>query len=362
MRIEAAVLRAADAPYSVEAVDLAEPGPGEVLVRIAGTGMCHTDLLGRAPGDRIAKPVILGHEGSGVIEAVGPGVVSLRAGQHVVLSFDSCGGCAECRGSRPTACSRMTALNMRGTPADGVVRARDERGTAVNNRWFGQSSFATHALATVANTVPVADDLPLELLGPLGCGVQTGAGAMLISLGVGVGDSVAIFGAGAVGLAAVMAAKAAGATTIVAVDLNEARRDLALELGATHALDGADPDLTRRIRRLGGEGVRCSFDTTAVPAIVAAAVGCLRAGGVCGLAGVGSAEYRLDPMVLLGRTVKGIIVGDAVPQVFVPRLIELWRLGRFPFDRLIRTYPLTSVNEAEADAVEGKVVKPVLIP
>ncbi|GAA2429478.1 NAD(P)-dependent alcohol dehydrogenase [Actinomadura vinacea] len=364
MRVDAAVLRAADGPYAIEPLELADPGPGEVVVRIAGAGMCHTDLLGRAPGDRVPKPVVLGHEGAGVVEAVGPGVTEVAVGAHVVLSFDSCGSCRNCRAARPGNCARMAALNMASVPLDGVPRAAGEDGRPVHNRWFGQSSFATHALATVRNVVPVDRDAPLELLGPLGCGMQTGAGSVFFSLGVRAGDSLAVFGAGAVGLAAVMAARIAGATTIVAVDVNGARLDLARELGATHVLDGAEGGLAQRIREIsGGEGVQYSFDTTAVPGVVSAAVASLRTTGVCGLVGIGAEEYRLDPsLLLMGRTVKGIIEGDAVPQTFIPRLVELWRQGRFPYDRLIATYPLDEIGRAEADALAGKVVKPVLLP
>ncbi|TDE33837.1 NAD(P)-dependent alcohol dehydrogenase [Actinomadura sp. 6K520] len=364
MQITAAVLRAADGPYTIESLDLADPGPGEVLVRVAGAGMCHTDLLGRVPGDLVAKPVVLGHEGSGVVEAVGPGVTGLTEGDHVVMSFDSCGACGNCRAGVPGACPQMMALNMLAVPLDGTPRATTGDGEAVHTRWFGQSSFASHALGTVHNVVPVGRDVPLEQLGPLGCGIQTGAASVLISLGVRAGDGIAVFGTGAVGLAAVMAARVAGATTIVAVDLHESRLDLARELGATHVLNGADEDIAGQIRAIsGGEGVQYSFDTTAVPEVVSTAVASLRTTGVCGLVGVGAAEYTLDAnLLLMGRTVKGIIEGDAVPQTFIPKMIELWRQGRFPFDRLITSYPLDQIDQAEADAQSGKVVKPVLIP
>ncbi|WP_131738876.1 NAD(P)-dependent alcohol dehydrogenase [Actinomadura roseirufa] len=364
MRIDAAVLRAADGPYTIEALDLADPGPGEVVVEIAGVGLCHTDLLGRTPGDPVAKPVVLGHEGAGTVVATGPGVLGVAPGDPVVLSIDSCGTCRNCLGARPGNCARMAELNLAAVPPDGVPRATDAAGEPVHTRWFGQSSFATHALGTVRNVVPVPRDVPLELFGPLGCGVQTGAASVLVSLGVRAGDGIAIFGVGAVGLAAVMAARVAAADPIIAVDLLDARLDLARELGATHVLDGAGGDLAERVRAIsGGDGVQFSFDTTAVPEVVSAAVASLRTTGVCGLAGVGAREYRLDPtLLLMGRTVKGIIEGDAVPRAFIPVMIELWRRGRFPFDRLIRTYPLDQIGQAEADALAGEVVKPVLLP
>ena len=360
MRFEGAVLRAADGPYSIEPLELADPGPGEIVVRIAGAGHCHTDMVGRGmPG-----PIILGHEGSGVVEAVGPGVTEVEVGAHVVLSFDSCGRCRNCRDARPGNCAQMFEYNMLGAPLDGVPRVTDAKGEPVNNRWFGQSSFGTHALAGVRNVVPVDREAPLELLGPLGCGVQTGAGSVLISLGVRAGDTLAVFGAGAVGLAAVMAARVAGAAVIVAVDLNEARLELARDLGATHVLDGAEDGIAEKIREItGGEGVQFALDTTAVPDVVSKAVASLRTTGVCGLVGVGGQEYRFDPTQLLtGRTVKGIIEGDAVPQTFIPRLVDLWWQGRFPFDKLITTYPLADINRAEEEVNAGKVVKPVLLP
>ncbi|MFC5182741.1 NAD(P)-dependent alcohol dehydrogenase [Actinomadura harenae] len=359
----AAVLRAHDGPYTLEPVELAEPGPGEVLVRIAGVGMCHTDLLGRVPGDRVPKPVVLGHEGSGVVEAVGPGASGLAVGDHVVLSYDSCGLCANCGDGRPGYCVQMARLNLAAAVVDGRPRAFDRAGSPVHNRWFGQSSFASHAIATVRNTVKVDPEAPIEILGPLGCGIQTGAGSVLLALSVRPGEAIAVFGAGAVGLSAVMAARLAGANPIVAVDLHASRRDLALELGATHAFDGADPDLARRLRALVSDGFHHTLDTTARPDVVATAVAALRTTGVCGLVGVGREDYRLDStLMLMGRTVRGIIEGDAVPRTFVPRMIDLWRRGLLPFDRLVQTYPLADIARAEADAMSGTTVKPVLLP
>jgi aryl-alcohol dehydrogenase len=362
MRTTAAVLHAADGPYSVGPVDLADPGPGEVLVRIAGAGMCHTDLLGRT--ELVGKPVILGHEGSGVVEAIGgSGVSGVSVGDHVVLSFDSCGTCSNCLAAHPSYCAEFFPRNLSGQAVDGAVFATGEDGKPVAARWFAQSSFASHALATARNVVRVDPDLPLELLGPLGCGIQTGAASVLVSLGVTAGSSIAIFGTGAVGLSAVMAAVVAGATTIIAVDLLPSRLDLATDLGATHTINGADDDIAGQILAITGDGVQYSFDTTGGPAVVKTAVGSLRPTGTCGLVGVPQGDYVLDPVVLAGgRNLMGILEGDAVPQLFIPRLISLWQQGRFPFDRLITRYPLDQINQAEADATSGAAVKPVLVP
>ncbi|WP_242454768.1 NAD(P)-dependent alcohol dehydrogenase [Bailinhaonella thermotolerans] len=361
--VEAAVLRDVAAPYSVERVEMEEPGAGEVLVRIAGAGMCHTDMLGRVPGDLVAKPVILGHEGAGVVEAVGPGVTGVQEGDHVVLSYDSCGRCGNCLAGSAPYCDEFLLRNLTGLELDGRTRVTDESGKAVLSRWFGQSSFASHSLVEARNAVVIPKDLRLETMAPLGCGVQTGAGSVLVALKVAAGSSIAVFGAGAVGLSAVMAARVAGAATIIAVDLHEKRLELARELGATHTFDGRDPELQAQVTAVTGGGAHYSFDTTGVPGVIATAVGSLRPTGVCGLVALGQGDIVLDPNVLaLGRTVMGIFEGNAVPRVFIPRLIELWRQGRMPFDRLVTTYPLSEINAAEAASHSGDVIKPVLLP
>jgi aryl-alcohol dehydrogenase len=365
MLISAAVLRASDGPYTIEQAKLADPGPGEVLVKIAGAGLCHTDLLGRT--DLVGKPVVLGHEGSGTVAAAGPGVTGLAPGDPVVLSFDSCGGCANCLAAHPAYCAEFFPRNLTGAGAGGSSSVSSsvtvEDGEPVATRWFGQSSLASYAVATARNVVPVEAGLPLELLGPLGCGIQTGAASVLIALGVTAGSSLAVLGAGAVGLSAVMAAKVAGAATIIAVDLHQSRLRLAAELGATHTINGADDGIAAQILAITGDGVQYAFDTTGVPAVIATAVSSLRPTGTCGLVGVGQGNLVLDPFALAGgRNLMGILEGDAVPQLFIPQLIQLWKQGRFPFDKLITTYPLSQVNEAEAAAASGTTVKPVLVP
>jgi aryl-alcohol dehydrogenase len=296
--INAAILRATDAPYTIEQVQLSDPGPGEVLVKIAGVGLCHTDLLGRT--DLIGKPIILGHEGSGTIEAIGPGVTGVTIGDPVVLSFDSCGACANCLAAHPAYCAEFFPRNLSGLAVDGSTPATGQDGKPVAARWFGQSSFATHALADTRNVVRVEPGLPLELLGPLGCGIQTGAGSVLIALGVTAGSSIAIFGAGGVGLAAVMAARVAGAATIIAVDLHPGRLDLAAKLGATHTINGTDDDITAQVLAITGDGAQYCFDTTGVPAVITAAINSMRPTGTCGLVGIAQGNLVLDPFALAG--------------------------------------------------------------
>lgn len=361
MRVQAAVLRERNAPLRVEELELGEPGPGEVLVRVVGAGMCRTDFMPRH-GELVPVPLVLGHEGAGVVEAVGPGVRRVHPGDHVVLSFDSCGGCARCRAGEPSYCDEFIFRNLSGLRLDGSTTLTDSAGARVNGRWFAQSSFATHTIATERSVVVVDDDLPLELMAPLGCGIQTGAGAVLVAMRVGVGDSIVIFGTGAVGLAAVMAARLAGARTIVAVDLHPKRRELALELGATHTVDGADPELASAVAGWTG-GADFALDTTGIPAVSVTALGTLRARGVCGLVGTGGGDLVVPvPAMVTGRTLRYLMEGDADPQRLIPMLVDLWRLGRFPFDRLVRTYSLAAVNDAERDYESGETVKPVLLP
>ncbi|WP_018501779.1 NAD(P)-dependent alcohol dehydrogenase [Parafrankia discariae] len=362
MKAIAAVLRRLDGPYELEEIELDPPGPGELLVRVVGVGMCQTDLVPRRPRSFAPPPIVTGHEGAGVVEAVGAGVRRVSVGDHVVLTFDFCGDCRNCGKGLPPYCDTFLVRNMFGRRADGSTGARDAAGNAISSRWFGQSSFATHCLATERNAVPVDRDLPLAKLGPLGCGMLTGAGSVLVGMKVTAGASFVVFGAGAVGMAAILAARTVGASPIVAVDLHQHRLELARELGATHALDGTDPDLVPRIRDLTDGGADFSFDTTANVESIANAVAVLRMAGHCGLVGVQSRPVTLGPMALVGRTVSGILEGGADPHLLVPRLIDLWRQDLFPFDRLVETFPLAEINAAEEASRSGRVIKPVLLP
>ncbi|MEW6473407.1 MAG: NAD(P)-dependent alcohol dehydrogenase [Actinomycetota bacterium] len=364
MRIQAAVVHEPAGPFSIEDVDLDDPRPGEVLVRVAAAGLCHTDLVTRDGALPPPLPAVLGHEGAGVVERVGPGVTKVVPGDRVVLTFASCGQCPNCRRGRSTACINFLARNFAGVRPDGSpTLTRD--GGPVSGAYFGQSSFATYALATESNVVKVPADVPLELLGPLGCGIQTGAGAVLNSLAAEAGSSIAIFGVGSVGMAALLGALVAGCTTIVAVDPNQERLNIAVELGATHTVD---PNKDNAVEAIGeataGFGADYSLECTGIPAVLRQAVDCLGVPGTCGVLGVApmGAEVNLDIFSLLaGRTVRGIIEGDSVPDVFIPALINLWRQGRFPFDRLIRSYDFDQINEAAADSEKGIALKAVLL-
>jgi len=364
--INAAVVREKGGHFKIEKLTLEEPRDNEVLVRVAGVGMCHTDLVVRDQYFPTPLPAVLGHEGAGVVEKVGAKVTKVAVGDHVVLSYASCGVCANCQSGQYGYCPDLYGRNFSGGRPDGSTPCTDCDGHPVSACFFSQSSFADYAIATERNVVKIPSDVPVELMGPLGCGIQTGAGAVINALKPRGGSSIAIFGAGSVGLAAVMAAKVVGCAQIIVVDLNEQRLELAKELGATHTINAGSGDTVAAIQDItGGEGVQYSLEATGLPKVVRQAVDCLRLTGTCGVIGVAplGTEITLDMNgILFGRTVRGIIEGDSVPDIFIPQMVELWRQGRFPFDRLIRKYKLTEIEDAVRDSESGAVLKAVLIP
>lgn len=359
--MKAAVLRAHDEPYRLEEVTLGALAANEVLVRVVGVGMCHTDMLLRNPAMATAVgPAILGHEGSGVVEAVGSAVTRTRVGDHVLMSFDSCGWCSSCLGGAPAYCVEFMPRNVSGRRVDGTASATSTTGETIANRWFGQSSFAEYSVATERNIVVIEKDLPLEMLGPLGCGLQTGAGAVLNEMKLAPGQSIAVFGAGAVGLSAVMAAKLSGAAEIVVVDLHQSRLDLALELGATRVVRGDADDVRAEIVGV-GLGMDFTFDTTAVSAVMTTAIEALAPRGTAVLVGAGGGDLAVAPSLLSGRYVTYVLEGSSIPQLFLPKLISYWKQGLFPFEKLVRTYDLEDINQAEADSLSGITIKPVFL-
>jgi aryl-alcohol dehydrogenase len=258
----------------------------------------------------------------------------------------------------------MPALNFSGMrPSTGRSPYSDDAGASVSGLFFGQSSFASHSLASERNVVKIRSDVPLALMGPLGCGIQTGAGTVMNTLKPSSGDSIVVFGAGSVGLSAVMAARVVGCATIIAVDLHQNRLDLARELGATHVLNASTGDVVNEIVALTGDGAQFAVECTGSPKVLRQAVEALRVTGVCAIVGASprGTEFSLPSSLLgLGRTIKGVVEGDSIADLFIPELIELWRQGRFPFDKLIRRYPMAQINEAIAASESGEVLKPVL--
>lgn len=361
--ITAAVVRRKGGPFVIETLRLDAPRDDEVRVRIVATGMCHTDLVIRDQVYPVPLPIVLGHEGAGVVEAVGRGVRKVAPGDHVVLSYMSCGHCAPCGRGEPAYCTLGHPLSFGGSREDGSVSSHDAAGP-VHDHFFGQSSFGTYALAHERNVVRVPKTAPLEMLGPLGCGLQTGAGAVLNALKVAPGSSLAVIGTGSVGLSAIMAARIAGAGRIIAVDLVPARLALARELGATDTVDPSDGKMVAAIRDLTGGGVDYALDTTGSPKVLRDTIDALGIRGTCGFVGAApigtEASFDMGAVMSPGKTIRGIIQGDSVPDIFIPRLVEFHAQGRFPLEKLIRFYPFDAINEAAADSERGVTIKPVL--
>jgi aryl-alcohol dehydrogenase len=357
MKIEAALIEPGAAHPRLAEVELGAPGPGEVLVRVVATGICHTDIKAASAESAVPRPVVLGHEGAGIVEAIGPGVAKVKPGDHVVMTFASCGRCRACLEAEPACCHAQATLNF-GCAA--TPFAAD--GRPVHGGFFGQSSFASFALAGERNLVKVRKDAPLELLGPLGCGIQTGAGAVLNVFALRPGGSLAVFGVGSVGLSAVMAARLAGAGRIIAVDRHPHRLALARELGADDAVLAADGSVAGEIMRLTGEGVDFSLDTTGVLPVMRQALDVLGPRGTCGFVTGPWDRAPLDVVVrdFLGRTIRGILQGGSNPDVFIPLLVDAFMAGRFPIDRLARFYPFAEIAQAFADSESGSAIKPIL--
>ena len=363
MEIKAAVIFEKCGKFSIERLELSDPKDDEVLVRIVVTGICHTDLAARDMHLPIPPPPsVFGHEGAGIVERVGAGVTKVKPGDHVVLAWNSCGTCSSCKAGMDSYCLNFFLYNFHGARLDGTTTLR-KGDQVIHGSFFSQSSFADFALACERNVVKVRKDVPIEILGPLGCGVMTGAGAVMNSLRPKPGASIAIFGVGPVGMSAVLAAAVCGCTTIIAVDLNEERLERAKEFGATHTINANEVDPAQAVMDTTGKGAEFSLECVGNPKVLRQAVDVLPRLGVCGLLGVvpPGTEVGLDmDRIMNGRTVRGIIEGDAIPDLFIPKLIELYSQGRFPFDRMITFYPFEEINRAVEDMEEGRVIKPVL--
>lgn len=363
MKTTVAVVNSQGGDFSLEEVDLEGPRADEVLVRIVATGLCHTDihLKGFLPEEMF--PHVFGHEGSGVVEAVGADVTGIEVGDHVVLSFRSCRSCDNCTQGLVGYCDSSLLLNYMGMRMDGSQPySRD--GSPVFGNFFGQSSLSQHALAYADNCVVVDKSVDLTKVAPYGCGFQTGAGTVLNVLQPAPTDSLVVYGVGAVGLAAIAAAKHLGVGTIIAVDPLESRRTAAAKYGAlgVDPTDEAHP-VVDKVKELTGGGASYAIDTTAISAVVKQAQQSLKVRGTLVALGLGPEEYAIDAIDLLqtGKVIRSSIEGDSDPLEMVPRLIALNEAGEFDVDELIATYPFSEINTAVADVLAGKVVKPVLV-
>ncbi len=360
-KIRAAVSPGLGAPPVIEELILADPAPDEVVIRVEAAGICHTDL---GVGQWSETPRVLGHEGAGVVVETGGAVTLLKKGDRVMATFGFCGTCANCEDGRPAYCFDGIALNlegMRSAPGPAITRPD---GSKVGAAFFQQSCFATHALATERNCIKIPDWLDAKVAAPFGCGIQTGAGAVFNQLNARKGRPLLVVGAGAVGLAAIMAGRIIGCAPIIAVELLPERRDMALSMGAHHALDGAEPDWPHKVTELTQGGANAALDTAGNQATFNGALRALHSGGTLGVLTLpGGFE---DPVPhpggidFLTKTVVGVIEGDGVPGEFLPRLVDYHKAGDLPVDRLITPYRFANIAKAFEDAGNGTVIKPVL--
>ncbi|MBT0772454.1 NAD(P)-dependent alcohol dehydrogenase [Kineosporia sp. J2-2] len=358
MRITAALLEKSSQPFKLTDLELSAPGPDEVRVRVAAVGICGTDL---EFAHFFPTPAVLGHEGSGVVEAVGGRVTGLEPGDHVAMSFTSCGTCRTCRHGAPAYCTSFDALNFSGRRPDGTT-ALSLGGQDVNGHFLGQSSFASHVIAPARALTRIDPALDLDPVGPFGCGFQTGAGGVLNVLKPPVGSSIAVFGAGAVGTAAIIAASLSGCASVVAVDLDDRRLAAARAAGATETINSGSTDAAAALRDIAPGGLDFAIDTTGHEKVLRTAVEALGPLGRAGVIGIGPSESMSFEWrsVLNGRSITGIIAGGSVPQTFLPQLLALHAAGRFPVDPLITYFPFDGIGEAIGAVRSGDVTKAVL--
>lgn len=360
----AAVVRQKGGPFEIEQVRIKEMRADEVRVRVVATGMCHTDMVARDQLLPVPHPIVLGHEGAGIVDAIGADVTTVAPGDHVVLSFLNCTQCRACHEGHPAYCENFNPHNFSGARLDGTHALEAETGGALNDRFFAQSSFGQFAIAHERNVIKVRQDAPLELLGPLGCGIQTGAGTVMNGLKVTPGSSFVAFGGGAVGLSGVMAAAAVGATTIIAIDLVPSRLELALELGATHVINSGQENAVDRVREITGGGADFAMDSTGIGPLISQMVSALRPRGTAAIVGASkpgsTAEIDLIDFMQSCKRLIGVVEGDSIPEVLIPTLVDLYMSGRFPFDKLVKFYPLDQINQAAEDSEKGVTLKPIL--
>lgn len=364
MKITAAIVDQKGAKFDIrDDVELADMQADDLQIHMVASGICHSDEALRKGDAEIGYPIILGHEGAGIVEKVGPEVKNFKPGDHVILSFYGCGDCINCLKGMPTKCLNYAANNLSGVRPDGSAHFT-ENGHQVDDM-FDQSSFTTTTVVRERNAVKVPKDLDLRKLGPLGCGYVTGSGTVFNTLKPEPGSTIAVTGTGAVGLAAMMAGKISGCTKVIAIDRVPERLELAKELGATDAVNTNEQDMVKTIQDLtDGKGVDYIVDTTGVTKVMEDAIQALAQGGTLAPVAVTANHIDVDTWNDLcpsDRTIAGVNMGDSIPQVDIPRLIEFYKLGMFDFDKTEKFYDFDQINQANADSVSGKTIKPVLI-
>lgn len=372
MQIRAAVLDemglpapfAESKPLRIEKIELADPGPGEVLIKIAAAGICHSDLSIIEGVRPRPLPMVIGHEAAGVVVAVGPYVDELAVGDHVVTVFvAACGHCVECSGGRPALCAPGAVAGTAGTLLRGDRRL--SRGAQVLNHHSGISAFAEYAVVSTHSLVRIDREVPLEHAALFGCAVLTGVGAATNSASITLGSTVAIVGMGGVGLAALLGALAAGASQVIAIDTNPEKLAMAKALGASHAFDATDPNLVEAIRELTKGGVDVALEFAGAPAALETAWKVGKRGGEVVTAGLArpSATFSVPMVGLVAeeRILRGSYMGSSVPNRDIPRYLELFRLGRLPIDKLVtHRLPLDEINIGMDRLRNGEAVRQVI--
>ncbi len=357
----AAVVHEAGGKFTIEDVEIEDLRPGEVYVRIKAAGLCHTDLNMQF---LLPMPAVVGHEGAGIVEEIGPGVDYVKPGDRVIISWPSCGVCSNCLTGKRYICEAQFPLLFSGCRLDGSRTVR-LKGEPISACYFQQSSFATYALVPESSLVKVEDDeVPWEIMAALPCGAMTGAGSVLSALEVGPQDELLALGVGGVGQNAIMAAHLAGAYPIIAVARNPRRLELALELGATHTVNAKTDDVVARIKEIAPRGISKALDSSGAVSSWVTAASVLRNGGTFGVVAAPEAEtLGGGPHALLskGIRVQFIMAGSVVARDFLPKLIEWYKQGRYPVDKLVTTFDLADINEAVLAAEEGRAIKPVLL-
>jgi aryl-alcohol dehydrogenase len=359
--VKAAVISEPGGQFVIKTVELDDLRSDEILVRIEACGICHTDIIAQ---NMVPLPAVLGHEGYGVVEAVGPAVDGVKQGDRVIISIPFCSACPTCVQGKTYICEKALSLGFGGARMDGS-RTISVDGKSISSAYFQQSSFATHAIALGRAAVPVEEYHPPAMMAAIACGIQTGAGSVFNLFKVKADQGLVVFGAGSVGLSAIMAGKVAGASPLIAVDVNQSRLELAIELGATHSLNANDGEIAEEIREIAPHGMNFSLETSGNEKSFNNALACLGMGGICGIVTIPNFGEPLpfSPVQLLdrGASIQGILLGNSIPRSFLPELIELNRKGQFPYERLITTYDFMDINKAFADTRAGITIKPVLI-
>ena len=370
-KINAAITKKIKGPFVTTKLLLEGPNANEILIRIIAASICQTDLHTKNEG-LCNFPIVLGHEASGIVEKIGNKITEFKVGDHVILSYDYCGKCNQCNLNKPTYCEQHGPLNFSGHRPDGrkTHKTLNSNSPDVYGSFFQQSSFATYAIAHESNTIKVDKSLPLDLLAPLGCGIQTGAGTIFNTLNLKSKDTIAIFGCGGVGLSAIMAANIIGTKNITAIDTNNNRLLAAKEFGATHTILPNKTEDSKTLKNLilsanKENKYNYSLDTTGIPQVLAQATNCCGPLGVTAMIAPNNPGTKvcIEMLDLLpGKSIRGVVQGDSISKVFIPKLIKLWQEGKFPFHKLLTTFNgLDKLESAAQSMTKGEIIKPLII-